>query len=1270
MATPRPGSILSMDQVSTLTGKEQIPLVDETGKNVRVDAELLYGKSAYQLAKDAGYTGTEAEWIASQKGKTGDDGKTAFELAQAAGFQGTEAEWLASLVGKSAYQVAKDNGFKGTEAQWLASLDGKDGMLPDFAVSVDANNVTEADFYTAITDALTGPKPTQPVSRRTYVDIDNDPGASVLSGFTVFPTATGRYLWAFGQNANGNHTNSNASYYKPDNGDFTFLSLSLNEKGDKGKDGTSGADGKSAYELAVAAGYTGTQQQWLDSLKGVKGDTGLALNVIATLSDKSELPAPGDYPKGSAFVIKGHWWADLGDGQYTDLGSVLGPEGKSAYEVAVDNGFQGTESEWLISLKGQDGIGLRILGSFASTDNLPTQDMLSGDAYIIQSVMYVWDTTKWSPVGQQGPAGASAYDVALKNGFVGSQVQWLASLVGQKGDQGIQGEKGDPGKNAAAINTKGKVANEAALPTTGNTPGDGYFIDLNLWIWTGSDWEDVGVIKGEKGDKGDDGAEGKQGPIGPQGKDIYALAVENGFTGNFADFLAQYKGQKGDKGNDGPRGLTGPEGKSAYDVAKANGYTGTAVQWLASLKGAKGDMGAGITVLGTKADSSALPTDGSQKLGDAYIVGTHVWFYNGTAWVDGGEVRGPAGKSAYELAVDGGFTGTVDAWLTSLKGADGKDGAAGPSAYEVAKSGGFTGTEAQWLLSLKGTQGDTGKSAYEIAQAAGYKGTETEWLASLKGTNGIALNYKGLVTAAPDTTGAVLGDAYLLQSGGVTKLVVFQDGAFKDAGKVQGDAGKSAYQSALDSGFQGTEAQWIASLKGDAGKSAYQVAVDAGFQGNQSAWLATLVGKSAYQSAKDAGYAGTEAQWLAQLQGAGLTPKGGVANKAALDAITGASKGDTYIVAATSGDSSAGHMFVYNGNVFVDLGNVRGDKGDKGDNGGIGLTGPQGKSAYQVAVDGGYTGNEAAWLATLVGPNGKSAYDVAVDQGYTGDLASWLLTLKGDKGEKGDIGPGVSIMGKKASSADLPATGEYGQGYLISGDFWGWTGSQYENLGPIQGPKGDTGLRGLTGIKGDTGEKGDTGLKGDTGTLWIVRNVPPQAADGRINDYYLNSSTLQFYQKTSATLWSPLGYLGGGNVNDADHDGNRKVRYEGGWENAAIQADVASTDQGVYLRQNGKWTRLNRYDVAIADSTGAMDVSAAQLFRISGTGTATISFTNLPTNRAMTFVIVLSGKGGSLTWPSALKWSNNEAPTLGDTRTNIVVLWDGTNLTAATGLVV
>lgn len=35
-----------------------------------------------------------------------------------------------------------------------------------------------------------------------------------------------------------------------------------------------GANGRSAYEVAVALGFEGTEEEWLDSLKGDKGDRG------------------------------------------------------------------------------------------------------------------------------------------------------------------------------------------------------------------------------------------------------------------------------------------------------------------------------------------------------------------------------------------------------------------------------------------------------------------------------------------------------------------------------------------------------------------------------------------------------------------------------------------------------------------------------------------------------------------------------------------------------------------------------------------------------------------------------------------------------------------------------------------------------------------------------------------------------------------------------------------------------------------------------------
>lgn len=88
------------------------------------------GYSAYELAQQAGFTGDEAAWRASLKGDKGDRGYSAYELAQQAGFKGTETEWRSSLKGDkgdSAYELAKQAGFKGTETEWRASLKGDKG---------------------------------------------------------------------------------------------------------------------------------------------------------------------------------------------------------------------------------------------------------------------------------------------------------------------------------------------------------------------------------------------------------------------------------------------------------------------------------------------------------------------------------------------------------------------------------------------------------------------------------------------------------------------------------------------------------------------------------------------------------------------------------------------------------------------------------------------------------------------------------------------------------------------------------------------------------------------------------------------------------------------------------------------------------------------------------------------------------------------------------------------------------------------------------------
>lgn len=78
--------------------------------------------------------------------------------------------------------------------------------------------------------------------------------------------------------------------------------------------------------------------------------------------------------------------------------------------------------------------------------------------------------------------------------------------------------------------------------------------------------------------------------------------------------------------------------------------------------------------------------------------------------------RGPAGLSAYEIAVQEGFVGSEAAWLLSLQGSDGQDG---DSAYQVAVNNGFVGNEAAWLASLIGPPGPKGDPGNDGADGLG-----------------------------------------------------------------------------------------------------------------------------------------------------------------------------------------------------------------------------------------------------------------------------------------------------------------------------------------------------------------------------------------------------------------------------------------------------------------------------------------------------------------------------------------------------------------------
>ena len=61
-------------------------------------------------------------------------------------------------------------------------------------------------------------------------------------------------------------------------------------------------------------------------------------------------------------------------------------------------------------------------------------------------------------------SGMSAYDIAVANGFVGTEAAWLASLKGERGSKGEPGETGERGASAYELwQEEGNIGDEKAF---------------------------------------------------------------------------------------------------------------------------------------------------------------------------------------------------------------------------------------------------------------------------------------------------------------------------------------------------------------------------------------------------------------------------------------------------------------------------------------------------------------------------------------------------------------------------------------------------------------------------------------------------------------------------------------------------------------------------------------------------------------------------------------------------------------------------------------
>ena len=229
----------------------------------------------------------------------------------------------------------------------------------------------------------------------------------------------------FGIKAKGDYEGALLVYAAADNGiteeDGTRFELSLAVSSEALNAAFNVGSGNAATAASISAvAEFAWQENGAERLSDTISTT--LLNDIIRLATDAPAAAAGEYPApdlvatkswvnskqatadSAGFVMLGTDETISGKqvrpvGKAANGGLAVDVSGASAYEIAVANGFSGSESAWLESLKGERGAK----GEQGEQGN-------QGER------------------GEQGEPGASAYDMAVSNGYEGTEEEWLSTL--------------------------------------------------------------------------------------------------------------------------------------------------------------------------------------------------------------------------------------------------------------------------------------------------------------------------------------------------------------------------------------------------------------------------------------------------------------------------------------------------------------------------------------------------------------------------------------------------------------------------------------------------------------------------------------------------------------------------------------------------------------------------------------------------------------------------------------------------------------------------
>lgn len=231
------------------------------------------------------------------------------------------------------------------------------------------------------------------------------------------------------------------------------------EKGDKGDDGLS------AYEIWLSLGNSGTETDFISSLKGERGQRG----------SKGEKGEKGDTGEQGLQGIQGENGRDGVDGQ----------DGKSAYETWLSLGNSGTEIDFIASLKGEQGLhGLRGEKGADGTDGFSPEIEVSENTETSYRLLITNRTNTFETPNLKGFSGGGT-DITVDSELSGTSENPVQNKVISGEISALQNQISNLNDLISSIQTGGGSLQTATLFDSSD-----YEKYKNFWTFRCSHWDD------------------------------------------------------------------------------------------------------------------------------------------------------------------------------------------------------------------------------------------------------------------------------------------------------------------------------------------------------------------------------------------------------------------------------------------------------------------------------------------------------------------------------------------------------------------------------------------------------------------------------------------------------------------------------------------------------------------------------------------------------------------------------------------------------------